>query len=533
MAKNGSGFWKSLVGRRAQVQQGPDVQDLAKIAQDQGYDFMQTKNGDIVPVPKGSVNDGDMDSFQNRWSTIDNSTNDLVNNRNTRLSSYDKMDRSGGEGAVLLDVLADEVINITDYSESSLMINISDEAIKAKVFQVLESNSVFSNMRSDIRSLCKYGDFAYLMTRSNLTKLADLTTQQAEQGSVLKVSYNPEDIELTYLQPRFYELEHSSNRVYRLIIDNTIDLGNLNLPDSEYYPWEYSIFNVSSRDTFPYGMSELEKMRLPWEKLAILEELLAITRANRLDKIAITVPGLKGDPTSVLNRLSQLKNSIRNTILGFNGSGSRISRNQDTGMTDYLWVPEGFKAEKLSTSIEVASTEDVEYFRDKLINASRLPKGFFLASEAGGNQRPMSLRQQDIKFARSLIPIGEAYCRGLRKLIIMVAFYLGADVSKLKVDVAFKKSPYITDELIGTYKGVYDIVQTFKELKSEFSETREITDVDLKRILDLVGAPHTLVFPEQESQKKRDPIKDSVVTITSCKSLMEASLLDLNRVMSK
>lgn len=520
------GFFGTLFGRRAQVQQGPDLQDLSKIAQDQGYELMQTKDGQVVPVPKGGLYEGDVETLQNRWSTIDNSTNDLVNNRGTRLSSYDKMDRSGGEGAVLLDVLADEVINITDYSESSLMIEISDKEMERQIFEVLERNSVLSNMRSDIRSLCKYGDFAYVFTRTSLSKLMDLTQEQAEGGSVLKVPYNANDIELTYLQPRFYELEHSSNRVYQLLIDNTVDLGNLHLQDDSFFPWEYSLFSISSRDTFPYGMSELEKMRLPWEKLAILEELLAITRANRLDKIAITVPGIKGDPTSVLNRLSQLKNTIKNTILGFNGTNSRISRNQDTGMTDYLWVPEGFKAEKLSTSIEVASTEDVEYFRDKLINASRLPKGFFLASESGGNQRPMSLRQQDIKFARSLIPIGEAYCRGLRKLILMTAFYLGADVSKLKVNVAFKKSPYITDELIGTYKGVYDIVQTFKELKGEFSEAREITDVDLKRILDLVGAPHSLVFPEQEGQQ-RSAIKDSISVVTGFGSLMEAAKLDV------
>jgi hypothetical protein len=442
------------------------------------------------------------------------------------------MDRGGGEGSILLDIIADEVTNITDSSENSLIINISDEKLEAKIFEVLSNNKILSNSRSDIRNMCKFGDFSYLITNMRGERLFSLDADKDKrdkelQGTKLKMAYNPNDIQIHFLHSEFYGVDHSSQNIYELKVNNTDKYGtNVNVKDEIFYPWEYSLFSIKSRDSFPYGLSELEKMRTPWEKLTILEELLALTRSNRMDKIAVTVPGLKGDPTSVLNRLSQLKNTIKNIILG-SGSGDRISRNRDTGLTEYLWVPEGFDLKKLSSAVEVASIEDVEYFRDKLINASRLPKGFFIAGESA-QARPLSLRQQDIKFARSLIPIGEAYCSGLQKLITLVAFYLGADITQLEVEVKFKKSPYISSELMNTYKDIYSIIKTYKDTKSEFSETKEITDVDVKRILDLIGAPHVIFFPEEEG-KPRNKIYESINKKLSYGSLLELSQHEITK----
>ena len=123
----------------------------------------------------------------------------------------------------------------------------------------------------------------------------------------------------------------------------------------------------------------------------------------------------------------------------------------------------------------------------------------------------MSLRQQDIKFARSLIPVGEAYCRGLTKLIYLIAFYLGHNIGSLKVRVGFKRSPYLSDELLQTYGDIYSIIDQFKQLRNSMSKSDPITDVDIKRVLDLVGAPHELVFPEEvDKQQKREALSESL-----------------------
>lgn len=513
-------FLNNIFGKRDQIQKGVETQQLSQLVNELGYDIVQGKNGELIPMPREIDSGPDISTFSQKWGQISDSS-DLLGTRKLRLSNYDKMDVSGGESAVVLDTIRDEIVNVTDYSDTSLCIKINDHVLEKKIYQVLENNGVLGNIGSDIREMCKYGDFAYVFVDQTGNNIVNLDLSTAENGSVLKVPYSHNDIQLIFLKPAYYSLAHSASKVYELELDSGHQNRYQNsVKVSKFMPWEYSLFSIKSRDTFPYGYSQVEKMRQAWEKLAVLEELLAVTRANKLDRIAVSVPGLKGDPSSVMARLSQLKNTIKNIILG-NGSQGRVSRNQDTGMTEYLWVPENFKVERLSTSIETNSIEDVEYFQERLFNSSRLPKSFFI-SDATSQQRPMSLRQQDIKFARSLVPISEAYCVGLHKLIKLIAFYLGADLNKFKCEVAFKKSPYITEELLGVYNGVYDIISRFKDVKGEFGESTPITDVDVKRVLDLINAPHELLFPNEKAEKTTIAESKDSEEVTQTSLLTEA-----------
>lgn len=497
------GFWKRLGKKQQQVQTGPSVQDFKTLLTQYGIDVVVTPQGELVPMPAGAT-ESEVRSFAERWQSISENLGATATNRDLRLKAYEQMDASGGEPSIVLDTYADEVVSIVDYSEASLQISISDEKLRKKVFQVLRRNKVLDSLRSDIRSMCQDGDFAYALTDRKGERLVELTLNAAKSGNAFANPYSPEDLLVHPLSASQYELEADLQEAWKLIPGQ----GASFLKEKSVYPWEFALFSIPDRRTFPYGLSQLEKMREPWDKLRVLEELLAVTRANKMDRIAFTVPGLKGDPSSVMNRLSQVKNSIKNIILG-HGSTDRISRNKDTGMTEWLWMPEGYEVKRLSTSIDVSSTEDVEYFRDKLINASRLPKGFFLASEAGQTPRPMSLRQQDIKFARSLIPIGEAYCRGLEKLLYLISFYLGAQLNSLNIRVTFKKSPYLAEELVNTYDGVYNIIEKYLTLRSLAGLPAPLTDVDLKRILDLVGAPHALLLPE-ETGARRESLKEDL-----------------------
>ena len=508
-------LWKQLTTPRQSVNKGPSPEDLKTALISLGIEVMVTPEGGIVPIPSGASSD-EVNDFAHRWQSVSNTELNAAN-RASRLSTYARMDDSGSESSIVLDTYADEIVNILDYSSKSLEINIDDKELAQKVFSVLSRNKVLDNCRSDIRDLCQNGDFAYALTTNSLKRLVDLDLTQERDGNVSTVRYEPNDLLVSYQSAPEYTLEHDSIDAHKLIPTKDSDLSGL----KEALPWEFSLFRLDNRKTFPYGLSILEKMREPWDKLHLLEEMLAITRANRLDRIAFTVPGIKGDPTSVFNRLNALKNSIKNTILG--NSTSRVSRNQDVGLTEYLWMPEGYKVERLSTSIEVSSIEDVEYFRDKLINSSRLPKGFFLASESGSTPRPMSLRQQDIKFARSTVPIGEAYCRGLRKLIYLIIFYLGGRIDKTRVTVNFKRSPYLSEELMQLYGDIYDIVDKFKDIRGSMSGANEVTDVDIKQILDLCGAPHKLVFPTELADTPKESLNEGlirpVVTIADLLSL--------------
>jgi hypothetical protein len=472
---------------------GATPADLVQFAGELGYSVVRGPDGKFIPVPI-DLPAKDLPSVLGNWDALYDAQFHSYENREKRLKSYQMMDASGAEGAVVLDTYADEIVNVVDNSDTTVQVEFSDKEIGKKVMAVLRRNGVLGNLRQDIRSLCKYGDFAYAIVPRRGQELVKIPQTEAEAGVKIDRPLRPEDLHLQHVRSTQYEFAGYHNRVFKMKVSRDV-LGGFQFDEDEFMPWEFAPFIISDRDTFPYGMSVLEKCRVPYEQLVILEKLLAVSRANSVDRIAVMVPGTGGDPTTQMNRLSQIKNSLK-TILQI-GASSRMTRNQDVGMTEWLFVPKDFEVKKLATSIPLGSPDDVTYFRDKYHNATRLPKGFFISSEANGAQRPLSLRQQDIKFARALIPVSEAYCNGLRNLCVLLAFYLGADIGKFDVKVAMKNSAYVSEDLLAMYKNAMELVDTFVTIRTNVEPDYKPTKADIMSVLHAVDAPATLLFPDQ------------------------------------
>jgi hypothetical protein len=483
------------------VARGAELDDVVKLADQMGYDVVKGPNGTVVPVPRG-MHPAEVGSVLENWDSMYSNAYSVGANRDKRLKSYQQMDGSGAEGAVVLDTYADEVTNITDSSDRSIEIKISDKEVAKKVMQVLGANGVLENVRADVRSLCKYGDLCYAIEARRGAALVQIDEAQSKAGAVIDNPLRPEDITLRFLRAPSYELAGYKDRVFKARVVEDELTGGLKMDREELMPWEFVPFIITDRDSFPYGQSILEKMRLPFEQLTIVEKLLAVTRANKVDRIAVQVPGLGADVTTMMNKLTQIKNSIK-TILQ-SGTSSRMTRNQDVGLTEWLYVPDTFKLTKLATSTDVGNVADAEFFRDKLYNASRLPKGFFVIGESTGAQRPMSLRQQDLKFARSLIPVSEAYCRGLARVIQLIAFYVGGDISKLKVEVSMKKSAYISSDLLQTYKDALSLVEAQNALRKSLDPEYQPKADDIRALLDVIDVPSSLLFPQDNKSQEFD-----------------------------
>ena len=491
--------WRDLLAFRTDPEANPGAapDELVKFADQQGYNLIRGDDGKYVPVPR-DINPKDVPSLVGNWDSLYEEQWHSFENREKRLKMYKMMDQSGAEGAVVLDTFADEIVNVVDNSEEAILFKFSDEEVGKKIMAVFKANNVTKNMHQDIRSMCKFGDFCYSVMPRRGKDLVKVTLDEAKAGSVIDKPLKPEDIHLTFVRSDEYALAGFGDRVYKMKIEREV-MGGLRMDEQEFMPWEFVPFTISNRECFPYGLSILEKSRVPFEQLTILEKLLAVSRANSIDRVAVMVPGTGGDPTTQLSKLNTIKNSLK-TILQI-GANSRMTRNQDVGMTEWLFVPRDFEIKKLATSLPIASPDDVTYFRDKLHNSTRLPKGFFITTESTGNQRPMSLRQQDIKFARSLIPIGESYCNGLVALATLLAFYLGADISTFRCSASMKKSPYISDDLLTVYNNVLGLVDNYVQIRRNIEPDYKITKAAVRALLDTVDAPSYLFFPDEDEDR--------------------------------
>ena len=461
---------------------------LSKMMKDLGYGIVFDKEGKPVAVPS-NLTPTEIAEFGSQWSALLSGDNASADGREGRLKTYAKMDISGAESAMVLDTYADE-LTVNPGNLDPILIDIDNPKAKRDIMYVLERNNILSSVREDIRNIAKNGDMIYKLSttsgRINVTSPDEKDPRLAIDH--LSNAFKKEDLIIDHSTAIDYELEGLRSRVYRCRIRNTSTLEHSIDGDEILDPWEYALFSVKSRDSFPYGTSILEKMRVPYEQLVILEQFLAISRANKVDKIAVSLPSMGTDPSSVLARLTTLKSTLKSIILG--AQGGRLTRPQDSNLTEYLWVPEGFKVERLSTSVDLASTADVEYFRDKFYNASRLPKGYFLSDQAA--QRGSALKQQDIKFARSLLPLGTAYVDGMTRLCYLVGFLLGYNISKLNIKCRLATSPYLTSEALQAYKDSLALIDAYNNTRRNANPSFYMTDSIFTSLASSFGLPDSI-----------------------------------------
>ena len=230
--------------------------------------------------------------------------------------------------------------------------------------------------------------------------------------------------------------------------------------DNKKLPYQVINFDIATSDRrfIPYGKSMFEALRSSYKKLMILESLLAISRASKSDKLVVKFPA--GSMTSVTDSFNQavkMRGMIKNLIYG-SGVGQKTA-NKPFAFMEILLAPKdregnGVDFDRLPSGIDLATIEDIEYFWDKLIAGTRMPRAFFKPDEAYQGYR--KLAQQDLRFSRVVVSLFENFSRGaitLSKLILAVEKEM--DVNRYKVEAEYRNiTPISTEQLDGIQRGL-------------------------------------------------------------------------------
>jgi intein/homing endonuclease len=134
---------------------------------------------------------------------------------------------------------------------------------------------------------------------------------------------------------------------------------------------------------------------------------------------------------------------------------------------DLFWpVREGStsRVEKLSGTPNISDIVDIEYQRNKLFGALRIPKGFMGFEESqGAFSGESTLSSQSIRFASTIKAIRKSYLSGIRRLVAIQLVYKGIDPEDPKNAFKVGMSPIsYLDELMRSkvYQLRMDMVQT-------------------------------------------------------------------------
>ena len=258
-----------------------------------------------------------------------------------------------------------------------------------------------------------------------------------------------------------------------------------------YENYEIAHFRLLSDSNFlPYGKSMVEQARRIWKQLILMEDAMLIHRIIRAPQkrvFQIDVGNLSPDDVKVY--MKTVSDQVKKVPYMDEQTGNYNLKYNIQNIVEDFYLPTrgGDSNTKIDTlpGLEYNAIEDVEYLRNKMMSALRIPKAFLGYEEQIGSKATLS--QEDIRFARTIERIQKIIAAELKNLAILHLYLQGfdnEDLSNFEIKLS-SPSTIFEQEKLEIWKSKFDIASTAKEQKmvgSEFvyKEIFKFTDDDIK-----------------------------------------------------
>ncbi len=197
-----------------------------------------------------------------------------------------------------------------------------------------------------------------------------------------------------------------------------------------YRNWQIAHFR-NLQDTFflPYGISWLHKARRAWKMLSMMEDGMLIYRLDKsIERRVFKIYVGAIDDADVPAYVQQVANNFkRNPVIDPQTGQMDLRKNFMDVSTDYFIPVRSESAptpiETLSGANNATSMDDIEYMRNKVLAALRIPKAFLNFQEAQGKSQNLSI--MDIRFCRMINRVQQYLLMELNKIAIIHLYLLG------------------------------------------------------------------------------------------------------------
>jgi hypothetical protein len=197
----------------------------------------------------------------------------------------------------------------------------------------------------------------------------------------------------------------------------------------EYENYEIAHFRLLSDSNFlPYGKAMIEGARKTWKQLSLMEDAMLIHRImrapeKRIFKIDIgNIP-----PGEVDNYMNQIINKMKKAPIMDEATGDYNLKYNMQNITEDFFLP--VRGGDSGTQIDTApgltyeAIEDIEYLKNRMLAAMRVPKAFLGFDENVGERA--TLAAQDVRFARTIERIQRIVVSELTKIAIVHLYSQG------------------------------------------------------------------------------------------------------------
>jgi len=359
-------------------------------------------------------------------------------------SEYDSMD-TDAIIASALDIIADESTLKNDMGEV-LSIRSSDENIQKILYNLFyDVLNIEFNLWPWVRNMCKYGDFflkleisekfgVYNVIPYNAFHIERLEGQDPDNPSDIQYAFDPNGVSAGgygyYNVPNANDINQNS-----IIFDN----------------YEVAHFRLLTDTNFlPYGRSYIEPARKLFKQYVLMEDAMLIHRIVRAPEKRVFYINVGNiPPAEVENFMQKTVSKMKRTPYMDEKTGEyNLKYNMQNMLEDfYIPIRGNDTATKIDTTPGLAydGIADVEYLRDKLFAALKVPKAFMGYDEDTDGKA--TLAAQDIRFARTIERIQRILVSELQKIALVHLYTQGyTDENLTNFDLSLTTPSIIYDQ---------------------------------------------------------------------------------------
>jgi hypothetical protein len=381
-------------------------------------------------------------------------------------SDYDSMD-TDAIIASALDIIADESTLKNDMGEV-LQIRSSDEDIQKILYNLFyDVLNIEFNLWAWIRQMCKYGDFFLkleIAEKFGVYNVIPMTAYHIQRRENFDPN-NPSKVEFVYSEDGFYSGGNSSG-YYGLPSQK-----NASEHEIVFDNYEMAHFRLLSDTNYlPYGRSYLEPARRLYKQYVLMEDAMLIHRIARSPErrtFYINVGNIP--PNEVEQFMQKTMNTMKKTPYMDERTGDyNLKYNMQNLLEDfYIPVRGNDQTTKIETTpgLQYDGIQDVEYLREKLFAALKVPKAFM------GYEKDLTgkatLAAEDIRFARTIERIQKIILSELYKIALVHLYtqgYTDEQLTNFELDLTTPSIIY-DQEKIALLKEKVDLASTMMENK--------------------------------------------------------------------
>ena len=323
---------------------------------------------------------------------------------------YDAMDNDPILASAL-DIYADESTLKNEFGDT-LLVHSDNQKVQDLLTNLFyDILNVEFNLWPWVRNMCKYGDFF-------------LGLEIAEGRGIVNVTphsvYNTERLERT-------DPNNPNSVKFKITEDPN--------GKEEYENFEIAHFRLlADTNWLPYGKSMIENGRRLWKQLSLMEDAMLIHRIMRApEKRVFKVDIGNIPPTEVDNYMQRIINKMKKVPFVDRNTGDYNLKYNMQNLTEDFYLPvrggdSGTNIENLA-GLEYATIEDIDYLKNKLFAALKIPKAY-LGYEENINGKA-TLAAEDVRFARTIERIQRTVISELTKIAIVHLYAQGVTDSEM------------------------------------------------------------------------------------------------------